>query len=237
MTAQRASCGRSGNTRGLYDLAEPDCDGGTRVHRWQFNGLLRNSTSGGPRSSRPDSFNDAVRPQSFHTEENEIALSIRNLFIEAAAAAVLAASSIGPALAQTVDHSHDAAAPHKLALNQGKKWSTDEPLRAGMGRIRGLVEPQLGAAHAGKLTPAQYNELAARIETEVGGIVANCKLEPKADAMLHLLIADLGDGTSTMTGKNPKQRPALGLVKVAQTVDQYGSHFEHPGFKPIGIVH
>lgn len=172
-----------------------------------------------------------------HTQENDIALSIRNLFIEAAAAALLVASSVGPALAQAVDHSQHAAAPHKLALNQGKKWSTDEPLRAGMGRIRGLVEPQLGAAHTGKLTPTQYKDLAARIETEVGGIVANCKLEPKADAMLHLLIADLGDGTSIMTGKNPEQRPALGLVKVAQTLDQYGSHFEHPGFKPIGNVH
>lgn len=149
----------------------------------------------------------------------------------------MAASFVGPALAQSVDHGHDAAAPHTLALNDGKKWRTDEPLRAGMGRIRGLVEPQLAAAHAGKLTPAQYGELATRIDTEVGGIVANCKLDPKADAMLHLLIADLGDGTRRMTGKNPEQRPALGLVKVAQTLDQYRSHFEHPGFEPIGIVH
>lgn len=106
-----------------------------------------------------------------------------------------------------------------------------------MGRIRGLVEPQLGAAHAGKLTPAQYKELATRIETEVGGIVADCKLEPKADAMLHSVIADLGDGTSTMTGQNPRLRPALGLVKVAQALDRYGSHFEHPGFKPIRNAH
>ncbi len=139
----------------------------------------------------------------------------------------------GPALAQTATHSHDAAAPHKLTLNQGHKWGTDEPLRDGMGRIRGLVEPQLGAAHAGKLTPAQYRELATQIETEVGGIVANCKLEPKADAMLHLVIADLGEGTDAMAGKNAKLRPALGLVKVAQAVNQYGSHFDHPGFKPI----
>ena len=172
-----------------------------------------------------------------HTKENDLNRLIRNMSIAAAAAAALIAPYIGPAMAQAVDHSHDPAALHTLTLNQGKKWGTDEPLRAGMGRIRGLVEPQLGAAHKGKLTPAQYSELATRIETEIGGIVANCKLEPKADAMLHLLIADLGDGTSTMTGKNPKQRPALGLVKVAKTLDQYGKHFEHPGFKPVGIGH
>ncbi|HSB24658.1 MAG TPA: hypothetical protein VLE94_16280 [Burkholderiaceae bacterium] len=142
-----------------------------------------------------------------------------------------------PALAQTSTHEHNAAAPHQLALNQGRKWATDEPLRAGMDRIRSLVEPQLGPAHAGKLTPAQYRELATQVETEIGGIVANCKLEPKADAMLHLVIADIGAGTDAMAGKDAKARPALGLVKVAQAVNQYGSHFDHPGFKPIGNVH
>jgi hypothetical protein len=160
-----------------------------------------------------------------------------NWLITAVAAATMAAAFSLPALAQTATHDHAAAAPHKLTLNQGRKWATDEPLRAGMGRIRGLVEPQLGAAHAGKLAPAQYRELATQIETEVGGIVANCKLEPKADAMLHLVIADIGAGTDTMAGKDAKARPALGLVKVAQAVNQYGSYFDHPGFKPIRNVH
>jgi hypothetical protein len=106
-----------------------------------------------------------------------------------------------------------------------------------MGGIRDLVEPRLGAAHAGKLTPAQYRELAAQVESAVGSIVANCKLEPKADAMLHLVIADIGEGTDAMAGKNPKLRPALGLVKVANAVNQYGNYFDHPGFRPILDVH
>ena len=49
-----------------------------------------------------------------------MALSIRNLFIGTAAALLLVAWSVGPALAQTAAHSHDAAAPHKLSLNQGR---------------------------------------------------------------------------------------------------------------------
>ena len=161
----------------------------------------------------------------------------RTLLVIAVAAAALAAALGAPALAQTAAHDHGAAAPHELTLNQGRKWSTDEPLRAGMGRVRSLVEPQLGAAHAGKLTPAQYREMATQIETEVGGIVANCKLEPKADAMLHLVIADIGAGTDAMAGKDAKTRPALGLVKVAEGLNQYASHFDHPGFKPIRNVH
>ena len=144
-----------------------------------------------------------------------------------------AARSAGPAMAQAAAHGHDAATPHQLSLNQGRKWATDDALRNGMGRIRGLVEPRLGDAHAGKLTAAQYRELATQIETEVGGIVANCKLEPKADAMLHLVIADLGDGTDAMAGKKAKLPAAQGSAKVALAVNEYGSHFEHPGFKPI----
>lgn len=165
----------------------------------------------------------------------EMPVKTPNWTVLTTAAAMAAALSM-PALAQTATHDHGAAAPHKPTLNQGRKWATDVPLRAGMERIRGLVEPQLGAAHAGQLTPAQYRELATQVETEVGGIVANCKLEPKADAMLHLVIADIGAGTDTMAGKNAKARPALGLVKVAQAVNQYGSHFDDPGFKPIRNV-
>lgn len=150
--------------------------------------------------------------------------------LTAAAVALLLA---GPAMAQSAAHSHDAATPHKLSLNQGRKWATDEALRNGMSRIRGLVEPRRVDAHAGKLTATQYRELATQIETEVGGIVANCKLEPRADAMLHLVLADLGEGTDAMAGKNAKLPAVQGLAKVTLAVNEYASHFEHAGFKPI----
>ena len=150
-----------------------------------------------------------------------------------AAVAVMSAALGVSVQASTAAHEHDAATAHKLGLNQGRKWSTDDALRAGMSRIRSLVEPQLAPAHAGQLTPAQYRELSTQVETQVAGVVANCKLEPKADAMLHLVIADIAAGTDAMAGKDAEARPALGLVKVAQAVNQYGSHFDHPGFKPI----
>jgi hypothetical protein len=157
--------------------------------------------------------------------------------LSTAGAAIMAAALSVPIQAQTAVHNHDAATPHKLTLNQGRKWGTDEALRAGMSRIRSVIEPQLVAARADQLTRAQYRELANQVETEVGSIVANCKLEPKADAMLHLVIADIVAGTDAMAGKNPKERPARGLVVVAQAVNAYGSHFDHPGFTPIRNVH
>ena len=155
----------------------------------------------------------------------------------AVAAAAFAAALAGTTLAQTTAHSHDAAAPHKLTLDQGRKWATDEALRNGMVLIRGLVEPRLSDAHGGKLDAAQYRDLASQVETKVGTIVANCKLEPKADAMLHLVIADLLEGTEAMSGKSAKLRPAQGLAKVVVAINEYSGHFDHPGFKPIRNVH
>ena len=138
---------------------------------------------------------------------------------------------------QAPAHSRDATTPNKLSLDQGRKWTTDAPLRDGMNRIRTLVEPQLAAAHAGKLSPAQYAALARRIETEVGGIVISCKLEPTADAVLHIVIGEIGAGTAAMVGKTAPPRPAQGLVQVAKALNDYGGHFDHPGFKPIHNVH
>jgi hypothetical protein len=145
-----------------------------------------------------------------------------------------ACATIGTAQAQTT-HGHEASAPAALSLNAGRKWSTDDALRGGMTRIRGLVATQLDAAHAGRLSAAQYAALAGRIEGEVGGIVAKCKLEPKADAMLHVVIGEIGAGTDAMAGKTPGVPAAQGLAHVASAVNDYGRHFEHPGFQPIAI--
>ncbi|HJV59321.1 MAG TPA: hypothetical protein VJ743_00185 [Albitalea sp.] len=155
----------------------------------------------------------------------------------AAAAASLATVALAAAPAHEHAHAQEAGATHKLSLDHGRKWATDETLRQGMGRIRALVEPRLADAHAGKLTGAQYGELATQVEGEVANIVANCKLAPEADAMLHVVIADLVQGSDAMAGKDAKLRPAQGLVKVAQAVNGYGGHFDHPGFKPIRTLH
>jgi hypothetical protein len=151
--------------------------------------------------------------------------------------AACAMTTAPAALAADGGHDHHASAPAKLALDHGHKWRTDETLRGGMDRVRALVAQQLPAAHAGKLAPADYAGVAGKVENEVAGIVANCKLEPRADAMLHLVIADLAAGADAMAGKAAKVKPEQGLVQVATAVNNYGRYFQHPGFKPIRLDH
>jgi len=117
-----------------------------------------------------------------------------------------------PAFAAEVAHSHGQAAEEaKLVLNQGKKWQTDAPLRQGMENIRAVVA---------KGTKAEA--LAKAVETEVAGIVQNCKLEPAADEQLHIVIAEL------MAGAEAKD-----AERVAKALNAYGEHFDHAGWKRL----
>lgn len=134
-------------------------------------------------------------------------------------------------------HSGHAEAPAKLALNNGRKWATDAPLRSGMARIRELTAGGVEKAHAGRLDAKASAALAGQVEQEVAGIVANCKLDPQADAMLHLVIADIGAGTEALAGKAAGRKPEQGLLQVAAAVNAYGKHFDHPGLKPVHTGH
>ncbi len=142
------------------------------------------------------------------------------------ATAAFAAASL-PA-AET--HEHQAAG--KLALDAGKKWATDEPLRRGMSTIRADLAPQLRGIHEGKLSAEEYRALGADIENEVGAIVAQCKLEPKADAMLHLVRTELLAGADAMQGKG-KGAAADGARQAVHAVNAYGRYFDHPAWAPL----
>ncbi len=143
------------------------------------------------------------------------------------------ATGTGLALAAP-EHRHDDHAEHaaQLQLNNGKKWQSDAPLRASMTALRAAFAEKLGAIHSGKLAPEGYRTLGSKIEGEIANIVAQCKLEPKADAMLHIVIADLSAGADIMQGRAAGE-PMSGAHKAAMALNAYGRHFEHPGWKPL----
>ncbi len=151
-----------------------------------------------------------------------------------AAGLALGIAATGLYAAEKNAHSHEhGAAPAKLTLNEGKKWATDAPLRQGMENIRKYMDTSLRDIHEGKLSAAKYGELAKKVNGEVGGIVANCKLEPEADAQLHLVIADIGEGIEAMEGKAKKVKRQAGAVKVIGALEKYGAYFDHPGWHSI----
>lgn len=154
----------------------------------------------------------------------------------AAAGLSLGLVATGLSAAEKSAHKHDhdhGAAPVELDLNNGKKWSTDAPLRKGMENIRNTMDAALHDIHEGKLSAAKYGGLSRKVNGEVGHIVANCKLEPKADAQLHLVIADILEGVEAMEGKTRKVKRETGAVKVVGALEKYGTYFDHPNWQPI----
>lgn len=147
------------------------------------------------------------------------------LHVPAQAAAVPEAGSAA--------HDHGHATTAAQPLKPGQRWATDGPLREGMTKIRAALEPQLSAVHRGTLPAHQYQALAAQTEAQVGHIVANCKLAPEADAALHGILAQIGEGTEAMSGKSAL-KPREGAVKLVAALDEYGRSFDHPGWTPLG---
>ncbi|MFZ2542211.1 MAG: hypothetical protein WAW75_10650 [Gallionella sp.] len=151
-------------------------------------------------------------------------------------AAALLSVGAGAALAQDHGHSHDAGhdsgGAAQLTLNNGKKWATDANLRQGMSRIRDALAAELPAIHAGKATAKQYRALAQKANDQIEFMVKNCKLDEAADAMLHLLLADITAGADAMmlqdSGKARK-----GAEKIAHALENYATYFDHPGWRGL----
>jgi hypothetical protein len=157
----------------------------------------------------------------------------RNSFRRFAAAAVAAAAVAAGGnilAAEATAHRHEAGAPHRLALDHGKKWATDESLRLGMSRVRDALATRLGGIRSGKLKPDEYAALATEVEAQVAFMVQNCKLDPAADENLHLIIAEMATGIDAIRGKPARTGPRRGAMKVVKALGDYGRYFDHPGW-------
>lgn len=126
------------------------------------------------------------------------------------------------------DHGHDNG-QGKLALDNGKKWETDVPLRNAMAGIRSDLAATIDRIHKNEFSEANYAELSKRVEVQLLSIVETCKLSPEADAQFHIILADLFSAVTEMRGENKK----AAAIKMLQGLKTYGDHFEHPGWKAI----
>lgn len=158
------------------------------------------------------------------------------LFAGLLAAAAIAGPSAWAVSGAAHDHGH-ASAEQVLRLNDGRKWQGDEPLRQSMTVIRDAVGAVLPAVHRGKLKASEYDALGGEIDRQVANIVQNCKLDPQADEVLHAILADLMAGNEALRGRDAKVSRGDGVMGVVHALEQYGKHFEHPGWKPLPSDH
>lgn len=121
------------------------------------------------------------------------------------------------------DHGATAEKP-----SPGTKWQTDAPLRQGMERIKDEFLVYAPAYHQGKLKPADAQKMSSQIREQVDFLIKNCKLEPKADASLHGLIAELLQAADALS-KQPMSD--AGMPRIKKVLTQYPDYFDHPGWQ------
>ena len=120
-------------------------------------------------------------------------------------------------------HQHPVTAVTQPA--PGKRWDTDAPLRAGMAQIRVAVDALQHHEH-GHMGPEPARTLATRIEQQIAYLIANCKLEPQADAALHVIISELAVGAQALKA-NPAVRSVVPSMRHA--LQRYSVQFNDPG--------
>lgn len=140
--------------------------------------------------------------------------------------------AVGPAAARQDAHAahagHVAHATHPAPTQSAlpaHRYATDAALRGGMADIRNAVGMLDHAAH-GHLDATQVRSLASSIERSIGGIIANCKLDPQADAALHGIIGRLGAGVAAL-----KEHPedAAPVAQMREALEDYARMFDDPG--------
>ena len=142
-----------------------------------------------------------------------------------------------PSVAENSHAGHAKAEAHKISLNAGKKWDTDKPLRQAMNAMRATVTSNLNLVHGGKATAATYEATAKEVNEQVAYMVKNCKLGRRADAQLHIVLADVIGGVETLEGEHAGIGREAGLISIGQALNAYGSHFAHPGWEPLKLAH
>jgi hypothetical protein len=134
-----------------------------------------------------------------------------------------------PAPAPTDEHAHDHGASADVALQRppgGGNWATDAPLRQGMEAIHVALAAALPTFEKGEMSASEAQALAGVVTSQVQFLLANCKLEPDADAQLHILIGQMMSAAEAMVGDAAS---IDGVPKLHEAVQLYGDYFEHPG--------
>lgn len=116
-------------------------------------------------------------------------------------------------------------APH------AQRWQTDAALRTGMANIRTAVDTLEHHAH-GHLDDAQVVALATQVEQQIAYLIANCKLEPRADAALHTIIVELGTGAQALQNMPANRDP---IASMQRAVAIYPQQFDDPNWAQADV--
>lgn len=78
-----------------------------------------------------------------------------------------------------------------------------------------------------------YTSLATTTENTIARVIAQCQLEPEADAQLHLILSKLMDAAQEMRHTTDLSHARRAAIQAINALNAYPEHFDDPSFVPI----
>lgn len=132
---------------------------------------------------------------------------------------------IGNAIGEEHAHHHNENA---LTLNQGKKWSVDQIMNTNMMTIHSEFTKLELLISTKKVKQSDYAQLAKVISDSAQKIVANCKMEEKADQAFHVVLGEL---LAVADDLNNIKKRSHTIEKLKRTLKTYSEYFDQTFFK------
>ena len=117
------------------------------------------------------------------------------------------------------DHTEHASA---LSLNNGKKWKSDESTRNHVMKLSEMIRVFNGSA---KNSSSDYQRFAAEIQTELDGLIRDCRMSGPDHDALHLWLEPILKQVAELK-TDPAEEKAKEIVQaLRKDVDLFNQYF------------
>ncbi|NMG42918.1 hypothetical protein GPA22_04110 [Aromatoleum toluvorans] len=114
-----------------------------------------------------------------------------------------------------------------------RRWRPTEEVRGGIDEIRTAISTSVDAGPARPLDAVRLAELGRTIDAQISQLLACCTKDETSVRHLNMLLAEMSDGTQLMRRAGSVDARRMGLLKVLQALNLYGTLFDHPGWRAL----
>ncbi|MCC4117727.1 hypothetical protein LLG90_20405 [Aromatoleum toluclasticum] len=140
------------------------------------------------------------------------------------------------AFAATAAYAAAGVVPVNLApvtAEAARNWRPDERVRSGIDDMRAAIVANASLRTQAATDAARLAELGGTLEARVAAMIACCTQDGVASRHLHMLLVEMADGIALMQGAAHADARRMGLLKVVQALNLYGTMFSHSGWRAL----
>ncbi|NMF90745.1 hypothetical protein [Aromatoleum petrolei] len=123
--------------------------------------------------------------------------------------------------------------PAPLTAEAARNWRPDERVRVGIDAMRESIVVSASLRPQGATDAVRLAQLGRAMEARVAGMIACCTQDDVGSRHLYALLVEMADGIALMQRAAHPDARRMGLLKVVQALNLYGTMFTHPGWRAL----